>query len=74
MNNKVPTWLDCDPGIDDMMAIILASYNPKIQLLGISSAPGNSYCHKTARNALKVLTLIKKDHIQVLQGSSMSFC
>jgi len=66
MNNKKSIWLDCDPGIDDTMAIILASYSPNLQLLGISSSPGNSSSYNTARNAVKVLNMINKPHLKVV--------
>ena len=37
-----PIWLDCDPGHDDMLAIIMAALNDNIKLLGISTSAGNS--------------------------------
>ncbi len=35
-------WLDCDPGHDDMLAILMALFNNKTQLIGISTSSGNS--------------------------------
>jgi inosine-uridine nucleoside N-ribohydrolase len=37
----VPVLLDCDPGHDDAMAILLAAANPAIDLLGITTVAGN---------------------------------
>ena len=50
--------LDCDPGHDDAVAILLAGKNPNINLLGISAVAGNQTIQKTARNALNVATYL----------------
>lgn len=34
-------WLDCDPGHDDAMAIMLAAHSDKVELLGVSTVHGN---------------------------------
>ncbi|RWG76765.1 MAG: nucleoside hydrolase [Mesorhizobium sp.] len=46
--------LDCDPGHDDAIAILLAAGNPKIDLLGITTVSGNHNVENTTRNALSV--------------------
>ena len=48
--------LDCDPGHDDAIAILLAAGNPKIDLLGITTVSGNHNVDNTTRNALSVCT------------------
>jgi purine nucleosidase len=53
VNKKV--WLDCDPGIDDMLAIILACLSPQLQVLGISTSSGNSTLENTTQNTLNIL-------------------
>lgn len=35
-------WLDCDPGLDDAMAIILAAHHERINLIGLSTSAGNT--------------------------------
>ena len=61
--------LDCDPGIDDALAIILAAKSPKIQVKGITTVAGNSSIENTAKNALKVLDVLGKEHIPVYKGA-----
>ncbi len=51
---KIKILLDCDPGHDDAIAILLAGLNEKIDLLGISAVSGNQTLDKTARNAYNV--------------------
>lgn len=46
--------LDCDPGHDDAIAIMLAAGNPQIELLGITTVAGNQTLEKVTRNALSV--------------------
>lgn len=61
--------IDCDPGHDDMMAIILALANPKyLNVLGITTVAGNQTGEKTFRNARSVLTLINRTDILVSRG------
>jgi purine nucleosidase len=48
--------LDCDPGHDDAIAILLAAANPAIELLGITTVSGNHNVDKTTRNALACCT------------------
>ncbi|ODV97618.1 hypothetical protein PACTADRAFT_132 [Pachysolen tannophilus NRRL Y-2460] len=68
---RIPIWLDCDPGHDDAIAIILAACSPKYQLIGISTVHGNASLEKTTYNALSVLTSIgKENEIPVYKGSS----
>jgi len=68
-DTRFPVWLDCDPGHDDAMAIILAAYHQKIHLLGISTVAGNQSIDKVTNNALDVLELIGKHDIDVVKGA-----
>lgn len=53
--------LDCDPGHDDAIAIMLACASEELEVLGITTVAGNQTGEKTLKNALKILTLIKED-------------
>ncbi|HWT34470.1 MAG TPA: nucleoside hydrolase [Microbacterium sp.] len=46
--------LDCDPGHDDAIAMLLAAGSPDIELLGITTVAGNQTIEKVTRNALAV--------------------
>ena len=61
MNNRTKIILDCDPGHDDAVAILLAGLSDKIDLLGITVAAGNQTIAKTAQNALNVARFIGLD-------------
>ena len=50
--------LDCDPGIDDALAIAFAHGHPGIDLLGITTVAGNVGLAKTTENALAVCEFI----------------
>lgn len=56
--NKRNIILDCDPGHDDAIAIVLAGHNEKINLLGISVESGNQTLEKTAKNALNLASFL----------------
>ena len=47
--------LDCDPGSDDAIAIMLALYSEKLQLKAITTVNGNRIVPKTTENALRVV-------------------
>ena len=59
--------IDCDPGHDDIVAIMLAARNPKIKLLGITTVNGNQTLEKVTRNALNVCQYLDID-VPVCKG------
>ncbi|AYG02684.1 nucleoside hydrolase [Gryllotalpicola protaetiae] len=50
--------LDCDPGHDDAVAMLLAQAHPAIDLLAVTTVAGNQSLPKVTRNALGVATLV----------------
>lgn len=60
--------IDCDPGHDDAVALLLAARHPEIELLAVTTVAGNQSVDKTTRNALKVCTLAGLRHIPVARG------
>jgi purine nucleosidase/pyrimidine-specific ribonucleoside hydrolase len=51
-----PVILDCDPGHDDMVAILLAAGSPAIDLRAITTVSGNGGLEAVTRNALLTCT------------------
>ena len=60
--------LDCDPGHDDMMAIMVALAHPEITLRGITTVAGNQTGEKTFANAGRVLTLCNAVEVPLARG------
>ncbi|KAL6752121.1 inosine-uridine preferring nucleoside hydrolase-domain-containing protein [Haematococcus lacustris] len=70
MTTRLPVWLDCDPGHDDALAIILAGHSPALQLLGISTVAGNQSLIKVTQNALDICWAAGLPHIGVVPGQA----
>ena len=62
--------IDCDPGIDDSLALLLALNSPELDVIGITIVSGNVPANQGAKNALKVLKLLKREDIKVYIGES----
>ena len=69
MERRIPMILDCDPGIDDAVAILLAAAAPEIELLAVTAAAGNVGLEHTSRNARRVLALAGRQ-VPVYAGAS----
>lgn len=67
--SKIPVILDCDPGHDDAIGIILACASEKLDVKAITTVGGNQTIKKTTNNALRVLNFINKD-IPVAMGAN----
>ena len=65
-----PVLLDCDPGHDDAIAIMLAVADPAIDLIGVTTVAGNVPVEHTTRNALLVLDMVGRPDIPVAVGRS----
>lgn len=60
--------LDCDPGHDDAIAILLAHGNPEIDLAAITTVAGNQTLPKVTRNALRMCTVARITDVPVAAG------
>ena len=65
----VPIIIDCDPGHDDAMALLLALASPELELLGVTTVHGNTTLANTTVNALKILELAGRTDIDVAAGA-----
>lgn len=63
--------IDCDPGIDDALDLILAFQYPGIEIVGITTVAGNAHVDVCTKNALRVVELSGKN-IPVFQGAQKS--
>ncbi|CNK28561.1 putative hydrolase [Yersinia intermedia] len=61
--------IDCDPGHDDAIALILALASPELNVAAVTTCAGNQTPDKTLRNALRILTLLKRQDIPVAGGA-----
>ncbi len=65
----LPIIIDCDPGHDDAIALVLALASPELEVKAITSSAGNQTPEKTLRNVLRMLTLLKRLDIPVAGGA-----
>lgn len=66
---KIPIIIDCDPGVDDALAIILALRHPKVDLKAVCTVTGNGDLENTTKNGLKILSLCGREDIPLYKGS-----
>jgi inosine-uridine nucleoside N-ribohydrolase len=66
----IPVLLDCDPGHDDAIALLLALASPELDLIGVTTTYGNQTLERTTTNALRVLELVGRTDVPVAAGAS----
>jgi purine nucleosidase len=65
----IPVLIDCDPGQDDAIALLLALASPELDVVGVTTVAGNQTLDKTTANALRVLELAGREDIPVAAGA-----
>jgi inosine-uridine nucleoside N-ribohydrolase len=65
----IPVLVDCDPGLDDALALLLVLGSPELELRGVTTVAGNQTLDRTTENALKVLQLAGRGDIPVSAGA-----
>ncbi len=66
----LPIVLDCDPGHDDAIALLLALGSPELEVLGVTTTYGNQTLEKTTANALRVLEFAGRTDVPVAAGAA----
>ena len=70
MSQRRPIIFDCDPGVDDAVALLLAfAASDKLDLLGITTVAGNVSAALTARNACLIRELAGRSDVPVHAGA-----
>jgi inosine-uridine nucleoside N-ribohydrolase len=67
--SPTPILLDCDPGHDDAIALLLALASPELELVGVTTVSGNQTLEKTTANALRVLEFVGRGDMPVAAGA-----
>jgi inosine-uridine nucleoside N-ribohydrolase len=68
----VPVLVDCDPGHDDAVALLLALASPEVEVVGVTTVAGNGGLEHTTANALRVLEAVGRDDVPVAAGAARS--
>ncbi|MEV2279403.1 nucleoside hydrolase [Nocardiopsis sp. NPDC049922] len=63
-------FVDCDPGIDDAVALAYLAARPEVEIVGIGAVFGNNSVDITADNALRLLDLYGRPGVPVAVGAS----
>lgn len=70
MGERLPIIIDCDPGVDDAVALLLAFAAPELEILGITTVAGNVSARHTARNAAMVRQVAGRQDVPVFAGAA----
>ncbi|GAA4939581.1 nucleoside hydrolase [Streptomonospora halophila] len=62
-------YVDCDPGIDDALALAYVTAQPDVELVGVGSVFGNNLVPTTTDNALRLLELYGRPDVPVARGA-----
>lgn len=67
--NRQSLIIDCDPGVDDAVGLLLAFASPELELLAITAVGGNVPVLKTARNARILRQIAGRPDVPVFMGA-----
>ena len=67
---KIPVLMDCDPGHDDAIALVMAHRSPAIDLIGVTTVCGNATLERTTTNARRIMEFIGATDVPIAEGCS----
>ena len=70
-NKRINCIIDCDPGVDDTVAIALSLYDDLMDIKLITTLNGNLDLETVTRNALHVLEKLKRTDIPLAKGAAV---
>jgi len=68
MTDRIPLYIDTDPGVDDALALLMAFDSPAHEVVGLGIAAGNVGIEHTVRNALKLCEVANRNDVPVFAG------
>ena len=68
MTEKIPLYIETDPGVDDALALLMAFDSPAHEVVGLGIAAGNVGLEHTVRNALKLCEVANRNDVPVFAG------
>lgn len=72
MGAGIPILIDCDTGVDDALALMLAAHSPALSILGVTSVAGNISSAEAALNTAYVLRQVGRPDVPVVRGAAVS--
>src|SRR3954470_11696237 len=66
----IPVIIDCDPGHDDAMALLLALASRELEVAAVTTVAGNQTLEKVTANAIRVLDVAGAHHLPVAAGAA----
>jgi len=69
VSSRLKVLLDCDPGVDDAIALAVALGSPQVELVAVTTVAGNVELSGTTANALRVCAFLGRDDIPVVAGA-----
>lgn len=70
VDRPLPLIIDCDPGLDDALAIGLAVARPELDLLAVTTVGGNTDVRHCTQNALRLLHAFGRSDVPVAEGAA----